>query len=83
MIYVQSMLALDITRERSAEAVARSRRHRQLAEGSAVIATSRPRATATLARIAAKLSLGSASLARRLDAPTAGKVLPDAGPCLP
>lgn len=83
MIYVQSMLALDIARERSAEAVARSRRHRQLAEGSAVIATSRQRATAALARIAAQVSRGSASLARRLDPPTASKALPDAGPCLP
>lgn len=81
MIYVQSMLALDIARERSAEAVARSRRHRQLAGSSADPAARRPRATAALARIAAQVSRGSASLARRLDARTASKVLPNAGPC--
>lgn len=83
MIYLQSMIALDVARERSAEAEARSRRRQQLATASSARGARRGTLTSTLARLAAQASRGSAALAQRLDRPTADEILAPDRRCAP
>lgn len=83
MIYLQSMIALDVARERAAEAEARSRRHEQLAAATSGRAARHGALTSTLARVAARASRGSATLAQRLDRHTADEILAPDPRCAP